>query len=152
MATTSISRAPVSGHAEPPRSRASVPVDEHIQIPAPLAPLVKEKVGNGQRPQRLPHRRCLDVEAPPALSLVGKDTRDNYLDHCVTSTDRIGGRCRPASTHTSPSASAKKEPLWVPKYSESASEADASRSTAAQAGLGRPSDISSHVCPLSRVR
>ena len=47
---------------------------------------------------------------------------------------------------------AKKEPLWVPKYSESASEADASRSTAAQAGLGRPSDISSHVCPLSRVR
>src|SRR5712691_9507838 len=103
---------------------------------APLASLVKEKVSNGQCPQRLPHRRCLDVEAPPAASLVGEDARDNYLDHCVTSTDRMGGRYRAASIHVSPSASAKKEPLWVPKYSESASKADAS----------------SHVCPLSRVR
>ena len=148
---TSTSRAPASGHAGPPSSRASLP-STNIQMPTPLAALIKEKVGDRQRPQRIPDRLRLHVEALPAVSLRGEEARDNYLDHCVTSTDRIGGRCRVASTHVPPSASAKKEPLWVPKYSESESEAEASRSTAAQAGRGKPSDISSHVCPPSPVR
>jgi hypothetical protein len=91
------------------------PVDVHAQMLTPLIPLVKEEVGDGERPQRISHSLCLDLKALPAVRLRGQDARNLYPDHAVTSTERIGGRWRAASTHLSPSASAKREPLWVPK-------------------------------------
>jgi hypothetical protein len=58
---------------------------------------------------------CLDLEALPALRLGSEDARKRYLDHAVTSTNRIGRRCRTASTHLSLSRRTKNEALWVPK-------------------------------------
>jgi hypothetical protein len=64
--------------------------------------------------QRLANGLRFDVETRPALRLRGEHARNRYPDHGVTSTDRIGGRCRTPSTQISPSVNAKNEPLWVP--------------------------------------
>src|SRR5689334_19170330 len=127
-------------------------VDIHIQVRCQDASLVEDEVRDGQRAQRIANGPRVHVKALAAACLRREHARNRYRDHAATSTDRIGGRCRTASTHVSPLVRAKKEPLWVPKYTDSASEAEPSRSTVAQAGSGSPSAIGCHVSPRSRVR
>ena len=74
----------------------------------------------------------------------------------------MGGRCRTASTQVPPSASAKKEkkePLWVPKYSESSSKAEprgapppSPPGQAVGHGLPRPTRVPRRVDPDPPVR
>jgi hypothetical protein len=91
------------------------PIDIHVEMAIQLSSLVEEEVREGQCAQRFPDVLRLDVEASPTLRLRREHGWNLYLDHVATSTDRIGGRCRIASTQLSPSVRAKNEPLWVPK-------------------------------------
>ena len=115
MATTRISRAAATGDSETAPLAMVRPVDVHVEMLHQLASLVEDEIRDGERAQRVPDRLRLDVEALAPLRLRGEHGRNHHLDHGATSTDRIGGRCRAASTHRSPSVSAKSEPLWVPK-------------------------------------
>src|ERR1700759_1916198 len=108
-------------------------IDVHVEMLVHLASLIERQIGHGERVERVSDGRGLDVEARLARRLRREDAGDHYPDHAVTSTDRIGGRCRAASTPLSPSVRAKNEPLWVPKYTDSGSWAGASRRTAARA-------------------
>ena len=91
------------------------PVDVDVYMPVQLASLIEEQVGDGELAECLADGLRLNVEATPALRLRREHARNSYTDHSVTSTERIGGRCRTPSTHVSPSVRAKNEPLCVPK-------------------------------------
>ncbi len=115
MATTRISPAPASWALQPASLPHVRPVEVNVQVAIQRASLVEQQVGNRKSMQRLAHGPRLHVVSLSALRLRGEHARNRYADHCATSTDRIGGRWRTASTHSWPSVSAKNEPLWVPK-------------------------------------
>ena len=86
-------------------------VDVDVDVPPQLPSLVEHEIRDRERAQRLPNGLDLDVEMLSPARLGGQQARNDYPDHRVTSTDRIGGKWRTASTHRSPFVSAKNEPL-----------------------------------------
>src|SRR5437588_4806456 len=90
-------------------------VDVHVEESAPLAPSIEEEICDRERAQRFAESGRVDVEPCPTIRLRGEDAGQDYLGHSVTSTEKIGGRWRAASTHRPPSVRAKTEPLCVTK-------------------------------------
>src|SRR5262245_55138408 len=85
-------------------ARAHVaPVDVDVDEVAQLPGLVEEQVGDGQRAECGAHGRRLDLEGVPAAGLTREQSRQsNRYCHSPTSTERIAGRWRAASIHSSP--------------------------------------------------
>ena len=92
-------------------------VDVDVHERAQLVTLVEEQVTHGKSAQRGADRRYLQLELLlPARLLREERRQENGYCHSATSTDRIGGSCEAASSHSPPSSGeTKTEPLCVPR-------------------------------------
>jgi hypothetical protein len=64
--------------------------------------LVEEQVGDRKRPQCLPYRAGIDLEAVAAAGLRREQRGEEDYGDSATSTERIGGRLRAASSQSAP--------------------------------------------------